>query len=149
MVSLALRFRPLFWMDVLVPQLGTAPAVKSGETGFGRCFGLHQSGKLGLLTIDGNPASANFLEVGKHGSSTLRTQISLKGIRASWGQGMPPSFKSGVALSSGQCPAAISPHMSALRLERARSLRHSAPVWPLGGNWRLVTEARPRQYTHI
>jgi hypothetical protein len=49
MVSLALRFRPLFWMDVLVRQLGTAPAVKSGETGLARYFWAHISSEIGIV----------------------------------------------------------------------------------------------------
>ena len=64
MVSLALRFRPLILMDVLVRQLGTAPAVKSGETGFGRCFGLHQNGNLDCRLLMGILRRPIFLSLG-------------------------------------------------------------------------------------
>jgi hypothetical protein len=71
-VGLALRFRlPLFW-------IGYSPCRgKVGRLGLARYFGPTSERKSGLLTIDGNPASANFLEPGKHGSSTLRIQIPL------------------------------------------------------------------------
>ena len=76
--GLALRFRPPYFGLTFSPSIGySAGRGKVGRLGLARYFGPTSERKSGLLTIDGNPASANFLEPGKHGSSTLRTQIPL------------------------------------------------------------------------
>jgi hypothetical protein len=97
-VGLALRFRPLGL--TFSPSIGYSTGRgKVGRLGLARYFVPTSERKSGLLTIDGNPASANFIEPGKHGSSTLRIQIQLNAHSRFLRHGVPLYFKSWVGLS--------------------------------------------------
>jgi hypothetical protein len=64
-MGLALRFRHPYFGLTFSPSIGySARRGKVGRLGLARYFGPTSERKSGLLTIDGNPASAKFLELG-------------------------------------------------------------------------------------
>lgn len=75
-------------------------------------FDLHQDGKFGLLKLDRNLAWANFLELGKHGSRTLRLR-SLERACVLLEDTCSALNSSADGLPAGQLPTTISPRMSA------------------------------------